>query len=341
MITAIEIENLRGILSGRLDGLAPLTILTGPNACGKSTVLDALLLATSPALSDALGQAVQRHATVRGGARWLLGMAGDTARLAVEPSSGARWQRELRWREFSGEEWVRDRLLERKAYPPFSEFFFNEKENLSLGSAFTVTAFSVDNQYVGEDDGGTLSDVPFVRLVDLGLAISLERRFTAASQTAQLAYVHELLSALVPQFERLEILVDDDDTPNLYLRSAGRSVPVGLAGDGVQAFVQLVLEVAVAPEGLVLLEEPEVYQHPKTIWQTARVLLADMRRGVQVVLTTHSLELIDALLAEAAGDDLTQMAVFNLMLDEGKLMAGRRAGEEIAFARQTLENDLR
>lgn len=90
-----------------------------------------------------------------------------------------------------------------------------------------------------------------------------------------------------------------------------------------------------------LLEEPEVYQHPRAIWQSAKVVLINMRRGVQTVLTTHSLELIDALLAGASPDDLEKMSVFNLLLEDGKLSSGRRAGEEIAFARQTLEDDLR
>ena len=44
MITSVSIENLRGIREGRLDGLAPLTVLVGPNGSGKSTVLDALLI---------------------------------------------------------------------------------------------------------------------------------------------------------------------------------------------------------------------------------------------------------------------------------------------------------
>ncbi len=131
------------------------------------------------------------------------------------------------------------------------------------------------------------------------------------------------------------------DNPTLCVTSAGRTIPVGLAGDGVQAFLQLALETAIAPEGLVLLEEPEVYQHPKAIWQTARALLANVRRGVQMVVTTHSLELIDALIAEASEDDLERMAVFNLLLEDGKLVSGYRQGEEISFARQTLENDLR
>jgi predicted ATPase len=203
-------------------------------------------------------------------------------------------------------------------------------------------AFGVDNSFEMKPGAGQGKfDVPFVRIVDSGLPVPLHQTFTHIARTGRRDDVYELLSALVPDFGQLEILVEDDDSPSLYLTSAGRSVPVGLAGDGVQAFVQLALEIAVAPEGLVLVEEPEVYQHPKAIWQTAKVLLANMRRGVQMVITTHSLELIDAILSEASEDDLGNIALFNLKLVDGELEHGRRVGEEIAFARQTLENDLR
>ena len=41
MIESLEIKGLRGIRHGVLNGLSPLTILVGPNGCGKSTVLEA------------------------------------------------------------------------------------------------------------------------------------------------------------------------------------------------------------------------------------------------------------------------------------------------------------
>jgi AAA15 family ATPase/GTPase len=44
MIEMVEIENLRGIVSGRLEGLSPLSILLGVNNSGKSTILEALYL---------------------------------------------------------------------------------------------------------------------------------------------------------------------------------------------------------------------------------------------------------------------------------------------------------
>lgn len=339
MILSIEIENLRGIRAGRLDGLAPLTVFTGPNACGKSTVLDALLIAASPDPADAVGRAVRRHPAVSGGARWLFRHDEPRARIAVASDSERRWERRLEWLGHCDDE-MQEELIRRRSPPPYSMIQVQENELADEGM-LGLTAFGGDNQYVTSLSGGRgLSDVPFVRLVDPGLPIPLHRTFTEVTRAGRRDEVHALLADLIPGFERLEIVALTESDFGLAVTWNGSSVPLGLSGDGIQAFAQLALEIGVAPKGLVLVEEPEVYQHPKAILQSARVLLANVRRGVQTVLTTHSLELIDALLSEA-GDDLSELALFHLTLVDGVLRSGRRAGEEMAFARETLESDLR
>jgi energy-coupling factor transporter ATP-binding protein EcfA2 len=338
MITSIEIENLRGIRTGRLEGLAPLTVLTGPNACGKSTILDALLIAASPDPADAVGRAVSRHPAASGGARWLFRQDERQAHIVVTGFDQA-WERRLEWHEHCGDD-LQEELIRRRSVPPYCAIQILEE--LPLGpTAAASTAFGGDNQYVAVwEADNNFSTVPFTRLVDPGLPIPLHRTFTEVTRSGRRDAVHDLLSDLIPGFEQLEIIALTENDFGLAVTANGSSVPLALSGDGIQAFTQLALEIAVAPKGLVLVEEPEVYQHPKAIRQGARVLIANMRRDVQVVLTTHSLELIDALLAEI-GDSLHKMALFNLALEDGELRAGRRAGQEIEFARATLENDLR
>jgi predicted ATPase len=90
-----------------------------------------------------------------------------------------------------------------------------------------------------------------------------------------------------------------------------------------------------------LLEEPEVHQHPGAIRQTARAILAAVRRGIQVILTTHSLELIDALQGECLDADLARLSLYRLQLKDGILTHSRVAGPDIAFQRTTVEVDLR
>lgn len=225
--------------------------------------------------------------------------------------------------------------------PPFSVVNVTEPA-LADGALDGWTAFGGDNQYEAQRSGGHgLSPVPFVRLVDPGLPIPLHATFSAAIKAGRRDLVHELLADLLSGFERLEIIDLGERDFGLAVTRNGLSVPVGLSGDGIQAFVQLALEIAIVPNGLALVEEPEVYQHPKAIHESARALVANVRRGVQVVLTTHSLELIDALLVASGEEGLGSMALFSLKLEQGELTSGRRTGEEIAFARETLETDLR
>ncbi|MEM9593571.1 MAG: AAA family ATPase [Acidobacteriota bacterium] len=338
MITSLRIENFRGIRRGSLEDLAPLTILTGPNACGKSAILDALLIATSPKPDDGVGRAVSRHRSVTSGARWLCFGESASARVEVGSDSGERWSRGLRWIDDYDDD-LGEKLRRVNGVPPFSTVAVDDGDELADES---TVAFDAENRYERRrDEGEATNAVGFVRLVDPGLPIPLHQTFSAVQKAGRRNEVELLLKGLIPGFERLEILSMGGNHFGLHVVCDGRAVPVGLSGDGVQGMVQLALEIAVAPEGLVLIEEPEVYQHPKAIWLSAKALLANMRRGVQVVLTTHSLELIDALLSEAAETDLDSMALFNLKLEDGELSTGRSSGSDMTFARRTLETDLR
>jgi AAA15 family ATPase/GTPase len=91
----------------------------------------------------------------------------------------------------------------------------------------------------------------------------------------------------------------------------------------------------------VLLEEPESHQHPANLRLAARSIHAAVRRGIQVVSTTHSLEFIDILLAESSDQDLENLSLFRLKLEDGKLVSVRLAGPEVAVARNEIEDDLR
>ena len=59
------------------------------------------------------------------------------------------------------------------------------------------------------------------------------------------------------------------------------------------------------------------------------------------MLTTHSLELIDALLAASSPEDLEKLSLYRLQLQAGVLKSSRLPGPEVAFARGQIEDDLR
>jgi predicted ATPase len=154
--------------------------------------------------------------------------------------------------------------------------------------------------------------------------------------------LNETIGALVPGFQQMEVLTEEG-TPVLYLDFADRAVPVALVGDGISSLIRLSFEMITNPGGIVLMEEPEIHMHPGAIYQLARVIMATVRRDVQVVLTTHSLELIDGLLSEISRKegDIEKLSVYRLGLQEGVLKSSHISGPDVAFSRGTIENDLR
>jgi hypothetical protein len=180
-----------------------------------------------------------------------------------------------------------------------------------------------------------------VHLIDPGLPEPLAESYSDAVRAGARREIEAFLPNVAAGARSLEIL-SDDGVPSLYIDYEGRPpIPAALAGDGVQSFLQLAIELAQVPNGLALVEEPEVYQHPRALRQTALALVAAMRRGVQIVMTTHSLELIDAIIANVNEDEQDKLAFFSLLLEGGVLKSSRFGGADAAFARTTIERDLR
>jgi len=168
----------------------------------------------------------------------------------------------------------------------------------------------------------------------------LDDAYTSAVMQGQRESVSHFVAQVVSGARGIEILTENG-RPVVHLVFSDHSVPAALAGDGLLAVLRLVVALASSPGGVVLLEEPEVHEHPGAIRQSAKAIVAAVRRDIQVILSTHSLELIDALLAEAYDKDLDKLAVYRLQLKEGLLKSHRIAGPDVHVARTQIEDDLR
>ncbi len=322
VITAVSIEGFRGILAGHLEGLTPLTVLTGPNSCGKSTVLDALLIAGHPRTPAAIERVVWRRPVARG-ARWLIFRSGEgPARVAVKSRAGD------------------ERACTLMRWAPGVHF---EVKSPGYANVSTVE-LGADNRRVGglASDFGGLSDVPEVRLVEPREVVSshpLHRIYSASTEAGRRDEVTMLLRELLPGLDRVEILTDEVGAV-LYLSYPDHSEPAGLAGDGVQSLLNLALELGAARTGVMLVVEPEVHQHQKALELSAKAIVAAVKRRIQVVVSTQSLELVDALLAALDEDEVDALSLFRLRLEGGELQNIRLDGQMVRLARAE-KSDLR
>jgi predicted ATPase len=345
MITSIEIHGLRGIKDGKLDDLTPLTVIVGPNGSGKSTVLDALLIAASPEPLHEIGTVVLRRTGILQGAPWLIltGSVEKRATLEVLSSTGHARKCTLRL-----DPSVTLPELDARLTAELAEGRYNpdnrRMEYHSHRSGSVHFIWNDGNTANAEDYFHVLDGVAAVHLVEPTSESDLRPLHTVNTETYKLgrrSQVRDIVAQVVPGLVDLPILTEGS-RPYVGLEFAGRgAIPVAVAGEGIKGLIRLCLELASVPDGVVLIEEPEVHQHPGAIRQSARAIWAAVGRDVQVILTTHSLELIDALLSEASQDELNKLSVVRTQLRDGCLKTSRLPGEDAALLRTSIEEDLR
>lgn len=337
MITQVSIKDLRGIADGTVSDLTPLTILTGVNGSGKSTVLDALFLGADPFSPTAIPRVIRRRASREFTGDWLFRARLGSGRISVirdgaEASVGLRWVPKADIP--SDRPAVAFAAIETSVKVPHrgntgNMVLFHSDGSSSLYSSIQIPA-------------GHRSAV---RLIDMrgfvADAPDLTDVLTEAKSAGFGVVTVQLLSAVAPALKNLEILKVGVGYEVGLVYDDG-AVPLSMAGDGVRAVARLALELAALPTGLALLEEPEVHQHPGALKLSAATIVAAVKRGLQVVIATHSLELIDELLlATKKSEMLDKLTVQNLRLTGGVLSSTRFQGPESDRIRNVIGTELR
>lgn len=352
MLKRIKIENLRGIREGEIDGLTRLVVLVGPNGSGKSTVLEGLFVGASRHPATAVGAVTYRREQTWNGARWLF-RGGDSqveARTDVEWHDGRRVVRRIQWNSVLTVADARNALDKMGAPVPYTAFIIHRDEPpmspLPDGSAAAagLTAIAADNRYQPyEFETDLLLEIPALRLVEPRGGQHLHDLFSRAVQGGRREDVVQSAKMVVSELQGIEILTEESE-PRLFLTYKHGAVPASLAGDGIQALLRMVFELASPAGGAVLLEEPEVHMHPRAMHACAQAIVAAMRRDVQVIMTTHSLELIDRILSELTDEEVVDpglMTLQKLRLSGGELKSIVIPATDAEHARTSVEEDLR
>ncbi|MBI5534960.1 MAG: AAA family ATPase [Deltaproteobacteria bacterium] len=337
-ITGIEISGFRGIKKGNLDGLAPLTVLVGTNSAGKSTVLEALYLGLTDRPIDGLFHCIRRRPDLVDGAKWLFfDKKAAQIQAAVQISRSDQAMQIVL-------------IAATRPAAPSQPWQAQLTVNLRVAGA-GKKLFAIATPVPGRVSGaqpnsptlgepGLVPDVRFIESLGSLSDVALTDRLTQAAEQGRRAEVDALLGDVLSRDLRLEVLTAEG-VPYVGLTMKDGAFPLGAVGDGIQLLVRQCLELAALPGGVALVEEPEAHKHPAALRSTAKAIVAAVKRGVQVVLSTHSLELIDDLVSECNAESLAKMALFRLSLSDGLLRTSRLAGSDVQAMRSDIAEDLR
>ena len=307
MLSSVDIDNFRGIERGSLAEFSQLTVLVGPNGSGKSSVLEAIFASNDVAGNYSAILANRRQmGSVGESLKWIrrqgMGVPDQVMTVRTNRDDGSDSTLKLDW---SG----------RGDGPPSQKTF--------PGSAKTKV------------------DVRLVEPIEQLQQRPLVDTFTRVVERGALPEAKAIIQGLLPGVSDIQILAPQGQ-PTIYLVYPRGAIPLSIAGEGAKLLVRRAFELAAMPGGVVLLEEPETHLHPAGQRLLARAIWTAVRRGVQIILTTHSLDLIDSLLADATDDaELRQLSVFRLRLDGGVLRSTRISGPDAQLARSQIEDDLR
>lgn len=349
MIRSLEIRGLRGIADGCLDDLGALTLLVGPNNSGKSTCLEAL--GAGLGIADGSLRAVTDMLLRRGGsAHHALKVTAHTARR------GGQYRFELALRTstdtihafMESSDTLDPPLLKRATNEGLSPPFVEVCTQAMLGNTVSVVAKALfDGRGRHSTPTITAPKRPdpepvawdFIDVNAVRASRALEDAYSAIEQTGSLSVVIDALRTSMPNLRDLRILkIEDEFILHLFV-DEGPPIPAYLAGDGLKRLLAIAASISKAAGGVVLLEEPECFQHPRYLRELVRLLANAVQSNTQVVMTTYSSDLIDLLLRhEPAFED---MVFQRLRLVDGELKTTALRRDMARVARNELLEDLR
>jgi energy-coupling factor transporter ATP-binding protein EcfA2 len=330
---ALHIERFRRLENLRLDDLGTVNLLVGKNNSGKTSVLEALAIASHPTsalqwidvgrerelksartpLLEVLGWFFPHQHPRENGFEGMAALGGSLSgggrvsiraeykefrqvRMTPEPDEGAEFAED----EFSDYAatlgiWVerdpRDSLLE--AFPVIYEF--SGKSFKDVGSAARL----LPCQFISPVSHRTS------RHLLAGVDQVLEERLKPQ--------IVGLLQKLAPDVQDIEIRSPQGrgSVIQLYHEGIGH-VPLAVEGDGMRRALAFASAASLARNGVLLVDEIETALHPEALAGIFRFLVHVCREtGIQLFVTTHSLEAVDAMLASMA-DDLGDLVAYRL-----------------------------
>lgn len=331
----MHIERFRRLENLRLEGLGSVNLLVGKNNCGKTSVLEALAIASHPTAAFTwidIGRERELKSArtpVLEVLNWFFprvrprenGFEGSASvgggfddGGTVEVRAGYREFRQMEMTVVTPEavdeedEEVDDETSEYVAT-------LDLRLKLSRAGEFVPQEFACVHEFSGSrfkesETGPRIVPCQFVTPVSHRTSRHLLAGVDKVLEERLKGEVVRLMRQLSPDVEDIEIRSPEGRGSVVHLYHAGIGhVPLAMEGDGMRRALSFASACVQATDGVLLLDEVETALHPEALAGIFRFLVEIChQQRVQLFVTTHSLEAVDAMLAGVEGQAVDLVA---------------------------------
>lgn len=355
MIRSVSFRNFRGFNHLELPDLAPITLLSGKNNAGKSTVLEGLFL-----LADYRDpMCFTKICNFRS--------------LPVIPDFDILWKplfHQLKADEpvqiFASLEHDTELTYYREdSYSPLPQDFNGMTQDVmnrfmsSAQNGYTLgfqlkqdeTSYMETGHFVAGPDGIVVnadSSLPNNKKIPMPFLLMINSAITAFQSPVELFgklvldgrknEILHILNKMDPSLSDITAIPTNGQT-QLYGNMGGKLLPMRLAGDGMNRLLIIMLSIIENPNSIILIDEIENgfhYSMYPVIWEA--IVNAAQESNCQVIATTHSYECVAGAIKSVQGADMKRdFCLFRLAQEKDGRRAYRYSEDLLQYA---LESDV-
>ena len=308
MIQTIGFQNFRGFSDLKLEGVQPITLISGRNNVGKSSVLDGLFLFFDHLAPESFvkingfrgippmtepkylwepvfyGLDITRPMEIAldlSDGRAVLHYERDTSYVVPEDADVPRN--------------VLNQFISTTGSSYTLKFQYTHNDYWETGH-FISSASGLLRHMETSLDGDRILPMPFTQFIN---SVIIQSNGDVAALLGEVEMngkkdlLLEVLRTMEPSISDITTIMTPAGTAQIYLRFTGQLLPVKLAGDGLNKLMFLLLSIMAHPGSLLLIDEIETGVHYSAyadLWRS----VAQMAEvcGCQIIATTHSYECI-------------------------------------------------
>lgn len=317
MLKSISIKNFRGIRCTEIDGLERINVFLGNNNCGKSSVLESVLIlmgANNPALP--LEANINRnYPSVGGGDFECFFHNCDTAKpIEIESRTDDKTSLEcsITFDRF---------MLEAIHTSEINEQSLSSLQNYVLKQSYKYGTNTYVSSLAYSMKDSKLSFQPPSEPAACKAAFYMAprynfndyiRRFDQIVADKEKANVVDALNAIEPRIKDVAV-VGDKVMVDIGI---DRMIPINLMGDGTRKLFTVVTALYNAKNGILIIDEVDnglYFKSMEALWTS--VLFMARKYDIQVFLSTHSVDSLNALssvLTDETSDGKNDVKIFTL-----------------------------